>query len=133
ATDPKERCRGSSEKGCMARNTVLSQEPSTSIEQSDGHFELLVVEEGARPVITPMANPPTAPARIPIRIRNFAFSRMEVLCLTGGLRGCTSAQILSQFVHRKGVQTNEIFGSCWVLGCTSSCNEFHLRQIIGQT
>src|SRR5215472_13121072 len=114
-------------KRMMWRNTLLSEENRPpQIERSSVHFgEEAAVEEG-RPVTTPIANPPSAPARIPIRIRNFAFSRMEVLCLTGGLRGCTSAQILSQFVHRKGVQTNEIFGSCWVLGCTSSCNEFHL-------
>ena len=58
--------------------------PAVSTERSGSHFELLVAEEGARPVTIPIANPPTAPARIPIRTRNFAFSRMEVLCLTGG-------------------------------------------------
>ena len=82
----------------MPRNTLLSQEPATSIED---HFELLLAEEGVRPVTTPTANPPTAPARIPIRIKNFAFSRMEVLCLTEDLQIYTSSQILSQFVQER--------------------------------
>ena len=64
---------------------ALSTNRLAQMEPSDDHFEPLVaVEEGARPVTTPIANPPSAPARIPIRIRNFAFSRMEVLCLMGG-------------------------------------------------
>src|SRR5215469_9228603 len=84
--------------------------PAVSTERSGSHFELLVAEEGARPVIIPIANPPIAPARIPIRTRNFAFSRMEVLCLTG--------EPPNVRVHRfypscgqKEVQTDEILAS----------------------
>jgi hypothetical protein len=85
ATDPKERCRRAREKRCMFGKTPLLQNRLPQREPSGAHFELLVaVDEGARPVTTPIANPPSAPARIPIRIRDFGFSRMEVLCLMGG-------------------------------------------------
>src|SRR5215469_7683527 len=87
--------------------------PALSTERSGSHFELVIAVEGARPVIIPIANPPTAPARIPIRTRNFAFSRMEVLCLTAGspiIRVQDSIPVCPQ----KELQTNEIPES---LGC----------------
>jgi hypothetical protein len=113
---------GYAKKDAPLRRTL----PFTSNEPSYGHFELLMaVEEGARPVIIPIANPPTAPARIPIRTRNFAFSRMRVLCLTGGPPNYASAQILSQFLRRKELQTNEILKSV----CGGTAHRYAMRFI----
>jgi hypothetical protein len=113
---------GYAKKDAPLRRTL----PFTSNEPRYGHFELLMaVEEGARPVIIPIANPPTAPARIPIRTRNFAFSRMRVLCLTGGPPNYASAQILSQFVRRKSYKRTKSSNLCVVelhivMQCVSS-------------